>query len=87
MALHRESGRRRAWSLARLLPNVARELSNLAGTANLDRAELLRCWLGSTARLKRDYATRALADIPVSRFKGLPGRPSDEPDSAELPAH
>jgi hypothetical protein len=72
----------------RLTPAVARELGNLAGAANQNRAEFIRYWLGGIARLKREHATRAFAHIPLSCFKGLPGRPADEePDTPEEPAH
>jgi len=69
----------------RLNPAIAREISNLAGASNLDRAEFLRYWIGAIARLKREYATRALHDIPLQRFRGLPGRPSDSTDPFETP--
>jgi hypothetical protein len=61
----------------RITPKIAQELDNLAGAANLDRPEFLRFWIGTIARLKREYAVRAIADIPADRFKNLPGRPSD----------
>jgi hypothetical protein len=61
----------------RVTPQLARDIDNLAGAANLDRAAFLRFWIGSIARLKREYAVRAIADIPADRFRNLPGRPSD----------
>ncbi len=63
----------------RIKPNVLKEIDNLAGAANLDRTEYLRLWIGAIARLKRENATRALHAIPQDMFKGLSGRPSDEP--------
>jgi hypothetical protein len=62
----------------RLNADVLHRIDNLAGAANVDRAEWVRAWLGHLSNLRREVSLRAMADIPPDRFKGLPGRPVDE---------
>jgi hypothetical protein len=64
----------------RVRTDVVAAIDNLAGAANLDRAEYLKLWLGAIARLKREHAVRAIAAIPQEMFKGLPGRPTEGGD-------
>ena len=62
----------------RLNADVLQRIDNLAGAANVERAEWVRAWLGHLSNLRRESSLRAMADIPADRFKGLPGRPVDE---------
>ena len=61
----------------RIPVDVLQRIDNLAGAAHLDRSEYVKAWLGYVSNLKRDYALRAMADIPEDRFRGLAGRPSE----------
>ncbi len=61
--------------MLRVKSDVLADIDNLAGAANMDRSEFIKMWLGTIANLKREYAQRAIADIPLDRFKVLPGRP------------
>ena len=61
----------------RVNADVLARIDNLAGAANVDRAEWIRAWLGHLSNLRREVSLRAMADIPPDRFKGLPGRPVD----------
>ena len=70
----------------RVNPQIVKEIDNLAGASNLDRSEYLKLWLGAITRLKREYAVRAIADIPQDRFRGLPGRPREDDEDGSPPA-
>lgn len=61
----------------RLNSDVLQKIDNLAGAANVDRAEWVRAWLGHLANLRREMSLRAMGEIPEKCFRGFAGRPPD----------
>ena len=70
----------------RVSANVIAAVDNLAGAANLDRAEYLKLWLGVICRLRREHAIAAITAIPAEYFKSFPGRPTNAAYEAEAEA-
>lgn len=71
---------RKVFIAFRVSPEVLDRVEQLAAAANLDRSTWAKAWLGYLSNLKREYAMRAMADIPQDRFKGVPGRPKTDTD-------
>jgi hypothetical protein len=69
-----------AFLALRVPVEVLQRIDNLAGASHLDRSEFVKAWLGCLSHLKREFALRAMADIPAERFRGLPGRPVEAKD-------